>query len=71
MPNLKTLKVCLSEELPIITERDPNTIYFLYDKLLVFLGQSLYNDPYAIVESMPEMFVIFISLHCTSIICTV
>ena len=54
MPNLKTLKVCLSEELPLITERDPNTIYFLYDKLLVFLGQSLYNDPYAIVESMPE-----------------
>ena len=54
MPDLKTLKVCLSSELPLITERDPNTIYFLYDKLLVFLGQSLYNDPYAIVEAIPE-----------------
>ena len=54
MAELKTLRVCLSTELPLIEERDPNFLYFLYDKLMLFVGQSLYYDPYAIVETMPE-----------------
>ena len=54
MSDLKILRVCLSKDLPLLNNRDPNIIYFLYDKLTVFLGQSLYNDPYAIVESMPK-----------------
>lgn len=52
--NLKTLRVCLSSELPELSNRDPNYIYFLYDKLLLYIGQSLYNDHYAIVEKEPE-----------------
>lgn len=54
MANLKTLRVCLSEDLPLITERDPNYIYFLYDKLTIFRGQSLHEDPYIIVENIPD-----------------
>ena len=54
MADLKTLRVCLSSELPELLNRDPNFIYFLYDKLTVFLGQSIYSDPYAVVEAMPE-----------------
>lgn len=50
---MKTLRVCLSSELPLIEDRDSNIIYFLYDKLMVFLGKSIYTDPYAIVETMP------------------
>lgn len=53
MSNLKTLRVCLSEDLPDISERSPDFIYFIYDKLMVFLGQSIYSDPFAIVETMP------------------
>lgn len=51
---MKTLRVCHSSELPSIHERDINYIYFLYDKLEVFLGQNYYSDPYAIVETLPE-----------------
>ena len=51
---MKTLRVCHSEDLPSIHDRDINFIYYLYDKLEVFLGQNYYSDPYAIVESYPE-----------------
>lgn len=51
---MKTLRVCHSRDLPSIHERDINYIYFLYDKLEVFLGQNYYSDPYAIVESFPS-----------------
>lgn len=50
---MKTLRVCHSRDLPSIESRDSNFIYFLYDKLEVFLGQNRYSDPYAIVESYP------------------
>lgn len=53
MADLKTLKVCLSSDLPSLQDRDSNTIYFLRDKLIIYLGKSMYNDPYAIVEEMP------------------
>lgn len=51
---LKTFRVCLSSELPSLLDRDPKFIYFLYDKLVLFFGQNLYNDPFAIVESIPD-----------------
>ena len=54
MAVLKTLKVCLSNELPLLSDRDPDIIYFLYDKLTIFIGQNMYYDPYAIVETVPE-----------------
>lgn len=50
---MKTLRVCHSRDLPSIESRDSNFIYFLYDKLEVFLGQNYYSDPYAIVETYP------------------
>ena len=51
---MKTLRVCHSRDLPSIESRDSNFIYFLYDKLEVFLGQNRYSDPYAIVETYPH-----------------
>lgn len=51
---MKKLKVCMSEHLPLEKDRDINTIYYLYDKLLVFNGKTLYNDPYVITERMPS-----------------
>lgn len=50
---MKTLRVCHSSDLPSIESRSSDFIYFLYDKLEVFLGQNYYSDPYAIVESYP------------------
>ena len=51
---MKTLRVCHSRDLPSIESRDSNFIYFLYDKLEVFLGKNHYSDPYAIVQSYPS-----------------
>ena len=50
---MKTLRVCHSSDLPIIQNRDINYIYFLYDKLEIFLGKNYFSDPYAIVETYP------------------
>lgn len=50
----KTLKVCLSRDFPLILDRQKNDIYFIYDKLSVFIGQNQYYDPYAIVDDIPE-----------------
>lgn len=50
----KTLKICLMKDLPAILERDVNTLYMTYDKLLLFFGQNQYYDPYVICEEMPE-----------------
>lgn len=51
---MKTLRVCHSRDLPSLHERDINFIYYLYDKLEIFMGQNYYSDPYAIVESYPQ-----------------
>lgn len=51
---MKTLRVCLSSELPPLLERDKDFIYFVYDKLEVFFGQNYFQDQYAIVETFPE-----------------
>ena len=52
---MKTLRVCLSSELPHIPDMDQNFIYFAYDTLEIFVGnQGTYQGNYAIVEALPE-----------------
>ena len=51
---LKILKVCTSEFLPPIKERNSNYIYFVYDKMSIYLGQNFYSDPFCIVEALPS-----------------
>lgn len=50
----RVLRVCNSEFLPPLSERDPNYIYFIYDKMAIYLGQNRYTDPFCIVEDMPK-----------------
>ena len=45
--------ICNTEDLPISFERDDNTFYYVYDKLVLFKGRILYTDPFAIVSSIP------------------
>ena len=49
----KILRVCTSEFLPPIKERNNSYIYFVYDKMTIFLGQNRYTDPFCIVEELP------------------
>lgn len=50
----KVLRVCNSEFLPPLSERDPNYVYFIYDKMAIYLGRNRYTDPFCIVENMPK-----------------
>lgn len=54
MADLKTLRVCLSSELPLEEDRTPNYIYFTYDKLVLYQGVNELVDNYAIVENIPD-----------------
>ena len=54
MSELRTFRVCTSKQLPISSQRSSNFIYFTYDTLIVYLGQTKYSDPYAIVETLPK-----------------
>lgn len=49
---MKTLRVCHSEDLPSTLQLD--FIYYLYDKLEVYIGQTHYSDPYVIIETYPS-----------------
>ncbi len=51
---MKTLRVCLSSELPALLERDPDFLYFTYDKLFLYSGQNLLDVNYAIASAIPE-----------------
>lgn len=51
---MKKLKICNSENLPSIEDRTNDTIYFVYDKMAIFLGQNFYSDPFCIVEDIPD-----------------
>lgn len=51
---MMTLKIISSEALPDATHRDPNIIYFLYDKLQIYYGRNYYSDMFCIVEKMPD-----------------
>lgn len=50
----RDLVVCTSEYLPIPSERDMNTVYFVYDKMAVFVGRTFYSDPFCVLETVPE-----------------
>lgn len=51
---MKTLRVCLSSELPPVIDRSPEYIYFAYDKLKLYAGQNEITDNYAICYALPE-----------------
>ena len=54
MATIKTLRVCLSAEIPTTDKRDSNYIYFAYDKLLLYQGVNLLDDNFAIVDKVPD-----------------
>ena len=54
MSDLKTLVVCLSIDLPSEADRSKDYIYFVYDKLLLFMGKTLYGENFCIADTMPE-----------------
>lgn len=51
---MKALIVCLSSDLPHSTNRDSNTMYFVYDKQVLYDGQSPYSSTFSIVQEMPS-----------------
>lgn len=51
---MKTLRVCLSSELPGLLDRKSNYLYFLYDKLLLYNGQNMIDVNFAITDKVPE-----------------
>ena len=51
---MKALMVCLSSDLHHSTNRDSNTMYFVYDKQVLYDGQSPYSSTFSIVEDMPS-----------------
>lgn len=51
---MKTLRVCLSKDLPGLLDRKSDYLYFLYDKLFLYSGQNLIDVNFAIVDSVPE-----------------
>lgn len=54
MATIKTLRVCLSAEIPETEKRNSNFYYFAYDKLLLYQGVNLIDDNFAIVEKVPD-----------------
>ncbi len=51
---MKTLRVCLSNELPGLLDRKSDYLYFLYDKLLLYNGQNMIDANFAITDKVPE-----------------
>lgn len=51
---MKVFIICNSEELPSPELRDFNSIYFVYDTLDVYFGQTQYSGLYCIVEDIPD-----------------
>jgi len=54
-PTQRILKVVTSQQLPAPADRNKNYMYFVYDKMLLFLYQSRYSDPFSIVEALPDV----------------
>ena len=52
---IKILRVCLSSELPSVTDRQPNYMYLTYDKLFLYAGQDRLNVNFAIANALPEV----------------
>ena len=55
MADIKTLRVCLSSELPDISERTSDYIYFTYDKLFLYVGQNRLNVNFVIASELPDI----------------
>ena len=47
------LRVCTSENLPILADRQSNYLYFVYDKMQLYFGRDIYRDSFCIVETVP------------------
>ena len=54
MADLKTLRVCKSNDLPAILDRSSDFLYLVYDKLMLYSGQQALADNFVIASSMPE-----------------
>lgn len=54
VPTTRIMKVLKTEDLPPVTERKASYIYFVYDKMELYLYQSYYADPFCIVETLPD-----------------
>jgi len=50
---MKILKVLHSQDMPPLTDRDSNVIYYLYNTLEICIGQNWYTDPYLIADNDP------------------
>lgn len=50
----KILSVCLAKDLPKQIERSSDHMYFVYDKMDLFIGQDLYGDNFAIANTFPS-----------------
>lgn len=50
----KTLRVITSEFLPSSVDRNPDIVYFVYDKMAIYLGRNFYSDPFCIVDKLPD-----------------
>lgn len=48
---MKILRICNSADLPV--DRSSDYIYFVYDKMMIYLGNNYYSDPFCIVEKIP------------------
>lgn len=45
--------ICKNEDAPASMKRDTDTLYYIYDKLLLYKGRILYTDPFALVTDVP------------------
>ena len=52
---MKTLRVCLSSDLPGLLDRNPDYLYFLYDKLFLYSGQNMIDVNFVITEHIPDI----------------
>ena len=53
VPKTKVLKVIKYQYLPPKNERYKSYVYFCYDRMQLYLYQSLYTDPFCIIEELP------------------
>lgn len=54
VPKTKVLQVIKYEDLLPPNERRKSYIYFVYDKMQLYFYQSLYTDPFCIIEQLPK-----------------
>lgn len=57
-PTQRILKIIKSQDLPIPQEREKDHLYYVYDKMKLYLYQSMYSDPFSIVEKLPDQSVL-------------